>query len=208
MADRIRSLHRQQLVALRQLQGLRVEQLKLRQQQLSALLCLLNAETACLAAAPTQLAVVTRAANLLSFSLSQIAESMLRLGEQGDRHPTAEEIAAASVADSSAEEVSQMARNLLEALRRHPWSVGHRAGRGAEGCRPAGLSPAQVAALPLEPWAGPAEGAACAVCLEKLGPGDPVRRLSCPHRFHAGCLDEWFLRRNCCPLCKAPAAAA
>ena len=54
----------------------------------------------------------------------------------------------------------------------------------------------------------------CAICIQQMKEGDSVRRFSCRHCFHAGCVDNWLVRRLSCPLCLAivdlptPAAAA
>lgn len=43
----------------------------------------------------------------------------------------------------------------------------------------------------------------CAICREVFKPGtDICRMLDCSHIFHAKCIDHWFVRASCCPLCK------
>ncbi|KAJ2799057.1 hypothetical protein H4R20_004584, partial [Coemansia guatemalensis] len=43
----------------------------------------------------------------------------------------------------------------------------------------------------------------CAICLDDLVVGDVVRKLPCPHVFHATCIDRWLLfQSSVCPLCK------
>jgi hypothetical protein len=42
----------------------------------------------------------------------------------------------------------------------------------------------------------------CMVCLDEFQKGDDLRKLSCAHIFHCGCMDEWLLRSGICPLCK------
>jgi hypothetical protein len=40
------------------------------------------------------------------------------------------------------------------------------------------------------------------ICLEVIADSDIVRRLSCGHIFHSGCITLWYLRRHyACPLC-------
>jgi len=41
----------------------------------------------------------------------------------------------------------------------------------------------------------------CAICLEDVVIGQPVRPLPCEHTFHALCLDTWVLQKAVCPLC-------
>nr|CAI9709272.1 unnamed protein product [Rangifer tarandus platyrhynchus] len=48
----------------------------------------------------------------------------------------------------------------------------------------------------------------CAVCLEDLVGGDPIRSLPCKHIYHVDCIDEWLTRSFSCPLCRGPADAA
>jgi hypothetical protein len=43
----------------------------------------------------------------------------------------------------------------------------------------------------------------CAICLGDFEVGDRLRKLPCAHRFHADCIDPWFLRHTTCPTCKA-----
>jgi E3 ubiquitin-protein ligase ZNRF1/2 len=40
----------------------------------------------------------------------------------------------------------------------------------------------------------------CSICLDDLDVGETVARLECLCLFHKTCLDEWFKRKNVCPL--------
>jgi len=42
----------------------------------------------------------------------------------------------------------------------------------------------------------------CAVCLMDFEDGEALRSLSCKHRFHVACVDQWFTRSGNCPTCK------
>jgi hypothetical protein len=43
----------------------------------------------------------------------------------------------------------------------------------------------------------------CTICLEPMEEGTRVRAIvSCQHRFHAGCLEQWISRKAECPLCR------
>ncbi|KAL6399553.1 hypothetical protein AUP68_18102 [Ilyonectria robusta] len=42
----------------------------------------------------------------------------------------------------------------------------------------------------------------CVICLEAMRDSDTVRRLSCGHSFHSGCIASWYLTHHyTCPLC-------
>jgi len=42
----------------------------------------------------------------------------------------------------------------------------------------------------------------CMICLEDFEVNDRLRVLPCFHRYHCGCVDNWFSRSRCCPVCK------
>ncbi|MCD7456213.1 Ubiquitin-protein ligase [Datura stramonium] len=45
----------------------------------------------------------------------------------------------------------------------------------------------------------------CVVCLNRLGDGDHVRKLTCKHVFHKECFDGWLDTLNFnCPICRSP----
>mmetsp|Transcript_73228 Transcript_73228/g.169882 ORF Transcript_73228/g.169882 Transcript_73228/m.169882 type:complete len:201 (-) Transcript_73228:109-711(-) len=45
----------------------------------------------------------------------------------------------------------------------------------------------------------------CAVCLSKLRPEAPVRRLPCSHAFCPKCIDSWLTEyKGECPICRLP----
>jgi len=44
----------------------------------------------------------------------------------------------------------------------------------------------------------------CVICTRLYEPGDILRTLPCIHSFCKGCIDEWLVRRPCCPCCKHP----
>lgn len=43
----------------------------------------------------------------------------------------------------------------------------------------------------------------CCVCLEEFEDGIDVRFLTCLHRFHKNCVDQWLEKNTTCPICKA-----
>jgi hypothetical protein len=40
---------------------------------------------------------------------------------------------------------------------------------------------------------------------EEYVDGDDIGRLDCGHDFHAGCIKQWLVLKNLCPICKNPA---
>jgi len=62
-----------------------------------------------------------------------------------------------------------------------------------------------LAAKPISESPGDSVDAAqrqCMVCLEDFQAGDHLRVLPCFHRYHSGCVDNWFSRSRLCPVCK------
>eukprot|EP00193_Tetraselmis_chui_P015739 CAMPEP_0177784964 /NCGR_PEP_ID=MMETSP0491_2-20121128/20022_1 /TAXON_ID=63592 /ORGANISM="Tetraselmis chuii, Strain PLY429" /LENGTH=530 /DNA_ID=CAMNT_0019305847 /DNA_START=169 /DNA_END=1761 /DNA_ORIENTATION=+ len=206
VAQRLAALQRQQSDTLQQLLRLRLEQLRLRQQQLAALQCLLRTEAACIEGSPLQLSAVQQAVDLLTDSLEDVHAAAAALQWGGEITHAAAVAASVSEADSRAEEVSMMARQLLSALRRHP----NRVAGGTSGPVPLrGATPEEIAQFPVEQCiAGCAlQGETCSICLSSFHVGDDMRGLRCPsartrHFFHKACIDEWLGIRGCCPLCK------
>ena len=45
----------------------------------------------------------------------------------------------------------------------------------------------------------------CVICQEGYRNDEKIGFLDCGHEYHADCLKKWLLRKNVCPLCKAPA---
>ena len=68
--------------------------------------------------------------------------------------------------------------------------------------------PDTVRNLPLE-TVGPADhGESCPVCQDDFKMGEPVKVISCCHRFHVDCLDPWLKMNNTCPVCRFELKAA
>lgn len=73
---------------------------------------------------------------------------------------------------------------------------------------------AAIRSIPSSAYQGTgADGEDCAICLSPFDVGQVLRSLPCEHRFHAGCIDAWFLQKSGaaqsrtrsvprCPLCK------
>ena len=40
----------------------------------------------------------------------------------------------------------------------------------------------------------------CSICLDKLD--SDIKIISCNHKFHEKCIDEWFKKSNKCPYCR------
>lgn len=44
----------------------------------------------------------------------------------------------------------------------------------------------------------------CLVCQFQYEQGECLRRLPCNHCFHAECVDQWLMSKDCCPYCRTP----
>ena len=45
----------------------------------------------------------------------------------------------------------------------------------------------------------------CAICINNFKVGDKIcysRNKQCSHCFHYGCISEWLMKNNECPLCR------
>lgn len=230
VAERLAALQAQQSATLAQLLSLRLEQIRLRSQQLSALQGLLRSELLDLDAAAShlQLAAVNQASGLLAESIEDMHTSQLILRCSTGVEQLASAAEAVSAADARAEEVSCMARQLLTVLRGFPrraaagavssaldWATGRGAAAGATA---GGVGVSQgapddvVRSLPqhVVQDGSPLLGEPCSICLSEFEAGDTVKSVDtcATHYHHAGCLNEWLRIRATCPLCKAGLAAA
>ncbi|XP_010270243.1 PREDICTED: E3 ubiquitin-protein ligase MBR2-like [Nelumbo nucifera] len=53
----------------------------------------------------------------------------------------------------------------------------------------------------------PSEGEPCCICQEEYVGGEDVGTLDCGHDFHTGCIKQWLMHKNLCPICKTTALA-
>ncbi|PUZ66392.1 hypothetical protein GQ55_3G304100 [Panicum hallii var. hallii] len=66
-----------------------------------------------------------------------------------------------------------------------------------------------ITALPVFVAHSSGGSAECAICIAELADGEEGRLLPrCGHRFHARCVDAWFLFHTTCPLCRATVLVA
>ncbi|KXZ46749.1 hypothetical protein GPECTOR_41g714 [Gonium pectorale] len=177
-----------------------MQQLKLRQQQLSALQELLTSEMAVVEGTPLQVSAVEQAVGLLAQSLRDMrqASRAMLLSKPEDVQAVS---AAVSATDLRADEVSRMARQLLGVLRAFP----RRGGLRQEQDEVPGASPEAIAEVPTTSCSesSPLLGQTCCICLGAFAEGDALKSIQCVHYHHAACLDEWLRIKACCPLCKA-----
>lgn len=67
-----------------------------------------------------------------------------------------------------------------------------------------GLSEQQIHLIPTFAAPSSLTDEKCPVCIERFCKDDMCKKLpSCPHFFHAECIDEWLLRKSDCPVCRA-----
>ncbi|KAI5065814.1 hypothetical protein GOP47_0018438 [Adiantum capillus-veneris] len=45
----------------------------------------------------------------------------------------------------------------------------------------------------------------CSICQEEYMEGDELGQLNCGHTYHTGCIKQWLVLKNQCPVCKAAA---
>lgn len=45
----------------------------------------------------------------------------------------------------------------------------------------------------------------CCICQEEYGDGEDIGTLECGHDFHYGCIKQWLMHKNLCPICKTTA---
>ena len=66
-----------------------------------------------------------------------------------------------------------------------------------------GMSPEQLKEFPIQLYVKSLDGeGSCNICLYEYETGDYVRKLSCCHKFHKGCIDKWLDTNITCPMCK------
>ncbi|KAJ0680778.1 putative transcription factor C2H2 family [Helianthus annuus] len=54
--------------------------------------------------------------------------------------------------------------------------------------------------------AGETDAEPCCICQEEYKNGDDLGALGCGHEFHTGCIKQWLLQKNACPVCKSAAS--
>ncbi|MFS7910828.1 putative transcription factor C2H2 family [Helianthus anomalus] len=54
--------------------------------------------------------------------------------------------------------------------------------------------------------AGEIDAEPCCICQEEYKNGDDLGALGCGHEFHTGCIKQWLLQKNTCPVCKSAAS--
>ena len=42
----------------------------------------------------------------------------------------------------------------------------------------------------------------CTICQFDFDDGEIMRKLSCGHLYHKGCVDDWLMKDKKCPVCK------
>jgi len=66
-----------------------------------------------------------------------------------------------------------------------------------------GMSSEQLKEFPVQLYVRSLDGeGSCVVCMCDYETGEYVRKLSCNHNFHKGCIDKWLDANITCPTCK------
>ncbi|CAA6665797.1 unnamed protein product [Spirodela intermedia] len=52
------------------------------------------------------------------------------------------------------------------------------------------------------------ENGTCIICQVEYAEKERIGTLDCGHEYHAGCITEWLLVKNLCPVCKTTAVPA
>jgi len=69
-----------------------------------------------------------------------------------------------------------------------------------------GFTRQQINVYPVEKYAGSLcemdEPEACSLCIKEFKEKQELRKLSCTHRFHKKCIDDWLTKLGTCPNCK------
>ncbi|XP_076931682.1 uncharacterized protein LOC143596911 [Bidens hawaiensis] len=60
--------------------------------------------------------------------------------------------------------------------------------------------------LKLKTFVGVADAEPCCICQEEYKDGDDLGGLECGHEYHRGCIRQWLLQKNLCPVCKCEAS--
>ncbi|KAL2934198.1 E3 ubiquitin-protein ligase MBR1 [Bienertia sinuspersici] len=47
----------------------------------------------------------------------------------------------------------------------------------------------------------------CSICQEEYEAEEEVAKLECEHAYHLQCIEQWLVRKNACPVCKAEASS-
>lgn len=45
----------------------------------------------------------------------------------------------------------------------------------------------------------------CCICREEYNDGEDIGTVECGHEFHSGCIKQWLMLKNSCPICKTTA---
>lgn len=66
-----------------------------------------------------------------------------------------------------------------------------------------GMTPEQLKAFPIQLYVKSLDGKGyCCICMSNYETGEYIRKLSCEHKYHKECIDEWLKANITCPFCK------
>ncbi|GMH44911.1 hypothetical protein BSKO_12868 [Bryopsis sp. KO-2023] len=197
-AQHLRVLKYEQQHAEMGLFDMRIDLLRLREQNLRSLSALVEAERKLYQEDADKVSACNLSLRLLSEGSTYIEAVAKTLPTSA--LATMEEFMNASTitasVDNKAKEIAEKVRNLLAALR----AGADLERRSAEISRR--LSIANAFPFSVCKSEHNLEGEACMICLDNFIIGDGVRTPPCSHVFHSACLKRWMSVKLSCPLCQ------
>ena len=63
-----------------------------------------------------------------------------------------------------------------------------------------GMTPLNISRFTIQDFSS-SEEHLCSVCINPFSQGEKIRVLTCFHKFHLPCIDQWLLKKASCPNC-------
>lgn len=197
-AKHLRILRDEQEHAEMGLFDMRIDLLRLREQNLRSLSALVEAERKLYQEDEDKVSACNLSLKLLSEGSTYI-EAVAKTLPTSAMAPMEEFMNASSITASvgnKAKEIAEKVRNLLSALR----TGAELERRSMEISRRLSIADSfqhQICSADDEMVGEP-----CMICLEEFSVGDSIRTTPCNHTFHSACLKRWMGVKLACPLCQ------
>jgi len=68
-----------------------------------------------------------------------------------------------------------------------------------------GLSKEEIKKIPKHKYHKLGKDEQCSICFSDFANGEKLRKLSCTHQYHSGCIKQWLTNVKSCPVCKTEA---